>query len=311
MDNPQRGLCMRKKKVKSVRIFVVSVLGISLILNLYLVGKVNELGNQVGLVKSDQQYLSSEISDQTSQIMNLLDDFQQQQSWLGKIEMEASLTGIGAGELRFTWLIKEMESASDVLLHYAFKEDEKFTSIPASELEHGLFEASIPFEAGLGPIWQPTEIYGVTTHAEALDDGQYNEITDDQYESTEIQYYVSVLKEDGSYKSSDMQTGYLYDFITELYGYVDTGVYLEDKVFRVYLHHHVAEGSDNVVENVSLLKYQQGKLIGEEELDRTDKGPSNSSFEKNNIDIYKDMRLVLKVVYQNGEMFEKEIINEQ
>lgn len=66
-----------------------------------------------------------------------------------------------------------------------------------------------------------------------------------------------------------------------------------------------------ILKTYHFLKYQQGKLIGEEELDRVDEGPSNSSFEKNNIDIYDDMRLVLKVAYPNGETFEREIINEE
>ncbi|MBS3680775.1 hypothetical protein KGF86_11155 [Ornithinibacillus massiliensis] len=300
-----------KKPIKYACIFGISALFISLFLNIYLLTKVNELGNRIGQVMSDQQYMSNELENQTSEIMSLLDDIQQQQSWLENIDTEVILTSAGDGELRFKWLIKELAGESDVRFHYALREDEQFTSIPATERERGLFEASIPLETGMGPIWQPTEIYGVTSHVEELDDVPINEITDDLYDSTQFQYYVSVVKEDGSYKSGDIQTGYLYDFLTELYGYMETGVYLEDKVFQVYLHHYVAEGLDNVIENVSLLKYQQGKLIGEDELDRIEEGPSNSSFEKHNIDIYDDMRLVLKVVYRKGETFEREIINEE
>lgn len=300
-----------KKLIKYACIFVASALFISLFLNIYLLTKVNELGNKIGLVKSDQRYMSSEIENQTSEIMSLLEDIQQQQSWLGNVDTEVIFTSAGNGELRFTWLVKELADESDVRFHYALKEGDQFTSIPATEREQGLYEATIPLEEGMGPIWQPTEIYGVTSHVEELDDVPSNETTDNLYESTQFQYYISVANVDGLYKSGDIQTGYLYDFLTELYGYVETGVYLEDKVFRVYLHHYVAEGLDNVMENVSLLKYQQGKLIGEEELDRVDEGPSNSSFEKNNIDIYDDMRLVLKVAYPNGETFEREIINEE
>lgn len=302
---------MRKKKgIKYITVFVITALGVSLILNIYLVTKVGELGNQVNQIMFEQQYLSSEVSGQTNQIMSVLDEFQQQQSWLGTINIEATTTtSVGDGELTFKWLVKELEGTSDVMLNYAFTEDDQYTSTPATEIEQGLFEATIPFESSIGPVWKPTEVYGVTKYVNEFDKGLNFEIEEEQYEKTAFNYYISVLKEDGSYKNGDIQTGYLHDFSTQMYGFVQTGVYLEEKEFRVYLNQDVKEGNENLIEQVFLLKYQQDELIGEEELDMNDSGPGHRSFEKNNIENYKDMRLWLKVVYPNGETFEKEILS--
>lgn len=88
---------------------------------------------------------------------------------------------------------------------------------------------------------------------------------------------------------------------------------MRDENFDITVVNHNVNDSSNVVEKAYLLKYEGDTFIGVEEIESDDKNnpPDNRArlFHLDQMDKYDNMRLIVKVVYSNGETIEKEVYN--
>jgi hypothetical protein len=82
-------------------------------------------------------------------------------------------------------------------------------------------------------------------------------------------------------------------------------------MISVTLMNHRVHDSSNVLEEAYLLKYEGKSFIGEEELlfDEQLSPPDEllRHFQLDRVKQYENMNLILKVVYSNGDTFEKEV----
>jgi len=288
------------------RIIVVVALVGSLVLNFTLVSKVNNLEEQFGFISGTQQDISFRIDDQASQVYTALEEFKNEQSWMSRVSMEINNKRLNKGEVNanFTWQVKELQRDAKVEFHYSFGENEEFTSVSAKELQNGLFQVKVPFTFEKEPQWQLGLITSDSYHSEETSEKEAIDNSQDV-----INFYVTVSYDD-LVKSSEIQQESLGDLKSSYYGVIQTDVHVFKSKLDITLINYLMDGESKYVEKATLLKYKGTTLIGEEELQRvkeTSPDAAERFFHLNQVDKYENIRLVMKVEYNNGDTFEKEI----
>jgi len=300
---------MESRKTKQYfTIFVIAALAICLISIFILTNKVSNLENQMSDMVSLQHNVLNSVDGQSHQIQSALDDFQNQQSWLGEVEVEASSIENDEGEISFTWQVKELRSGSNVHFNYSFEKEGDFTEVLAEEKDKGLYQISIPLELDLGPAWNPVIVnYTPNSEMETADSGIEYEFKKEEYEETAFHYFVSVTNEDGSFKNGDIQNIFLQDFGVQQYGIIETVVHIMDEEIDITLHHGAVENYNYLIEEVYLLEYSGQELIDEVKLDYIEGTEYTSVFRIENVEKRDDINHAIKVIYPNGEVFEQEL----
>ncbi|SET64358.1 hypothetical protein SAMN05216389_11844 [Oceanobacillus limi] len=301
----------QNKYIKFFRIFVVVALVISLLTNFGLLTKLDELENQVQTLGHVQEDILRNVNDQTNRIQSEINDMREEQSWISKIEMEVDeekMTG-GQSEAAFNWQVKEMPRDGEVIFNYSLgeDEDEEFISVPAEELEQGVFRAQVPFDIELEPMWNNTILNSNTNSLEEMSKREYEE----RRNQHTIQYFVSVSS-DESLKSSDIHTEDLGHFGSRQYGSIQTDIDLYEDMVNITLFQHKVNESSVEVDEAYLLKYEDETLVEEEEMVVTDEhesDPMTRLFHLNEIEASEEMQLVIRVVYSNGDEFERVVFN--
>lgn len=291
---------------KYFRMIVVLALAGSLVLNFTLLSKVNDLEEQFGFVAGSQQDITNRIDDQASQVYSALEEFKNEQSWMSPVSMEIDNKGFNKGEAsaNFKWQVKELQNNSEVEFHYSFGENQEFTSVSAEELQNGLFQVNVPFEFKKEPQWQVGLITSDSYHSQEVSEKEAIDGLQDT-----VNFYVTVSY-DHMVKSSEIQQESLGDLKSGLYGVIQTDVHVFNSKLDITLINYLMDGESKYVEKATLLKYKGNILIGEEELQRVKENSPDSAehfFHLNQVDKYENIRLVMKVEYNNGETFEKEI----
>ncbi|WP_164669894.1 hypothetical protein [Virgibacillus doumboii] len=298
----------REKYLKIFGVFVAVVLVISLVMNFKLLSGLNQLENQVSSISSNQHNITRSVSNETNHIQSVLNDMKKEQSWISDIKMNVDSEELEDGEAAatFEWQVKEFQKDSEVVFNYAYGNSEDFTAIPAKELEQGLFQAEVPFEVEMGPQWEVM----VTDPDSKPPQGTSKQEIEEKHRQQTLKYFVSVSNDD-KLRSGEIQTQYLGKLGTERYGTIHSDVHLREKNVSVTVNNHNIKELSNVVEEAYLLKYENEKLIEEEKMKLGDEqnSPDHQSrlFHLDQLEQYEDMRLVVKVVYSNGETFEKEV----
>ncbi|WLD93999.1 hypothetical protein [Alkalihalobacillus sp. AL-G] len=295
------------KYLKIFRIFVALALVISLVLNFTFLSRLNQLEHQVNTVFNNQHNIISDVNGQTSHIQNVLNDIKEEQSWISGIDLDVNTNDFedGQAEATFEWQVKELQNDSEVVFNYAYGDDsEEYTTLPAKELQQGLFQVKVPFEVDVEPLWEVS--------LETPDSNTKQEMTKKEMEEHHqniLKYYVSVSYDD-MVKSGEIHTEPLGHLGTKDYGIVQTDIYMHKENVSIALISHNVNDSI-VVEEAYLMMYKGETLIGEKEIESDDENnPPDQSvrlFNLNQVDRYEDMRLVIKVVYTNGETFKKEV----
>jgi hypothetical protein len=294
------------KYKKLFRIFVTAALLISLIMNFTLLSKIDQLENEVNNVSQNQHHIISNVDSQTNQIHHALNEFKREQSWISTVIMDINTNNLKAGkaEAIFDWQVKELHNDSEVMFNYAYGESEDFKSIPAKELQKGIFQVNLPIEFELEPEWQ----VGVITSSNIQEESKIEE--ESAFNQNNLKYFVSVNYDD-MVKSSEIYTEHLGHFGSNVYGFLQTDLHFHDDMMSVTLMNHRVHDSSNVLEEAYLLKYEGKSFIGEEELlfDEQLSPPDEllRHFQLDRVKQYENMNLILKVVYSNGDTFEKEV----
>ncbi|MUK88946.1 hypothetical protein GMD78_11125 [Ornithinibacillus sp. L9] len=299
----------RKNYIKNFMIFVSMTLGISLIVNVTLLFKINDIENQVNDIFHMQHTINGNVNNQSSNIQNVVNDFKEEQRLISRAIMEINTNDSTGGTVEgsFEWQVKELHSDSEVLFHYTYGEREDYTAIPADEIEQGLFQVTIPLEIDLVPQW---EVALIRHSAHAHEEISIQEMEARKAEEQEtLKYYVTVSHED-TIHSGEVQTEYLGAFGANYYGTIQTDLDMDDEDIDVHLVHHNMGDLSLIVEEAYLLMYEEDTLIGEEEIELQNKNSSDAMtrfFHLKKVEPFESMRLVIKVVYSNGETFEDEV----
>ncbi|MEN2767906.1 hypothetical protein [Ornithinibacillus xuwenensis] len=288
------------KNTKGYRVVVIGVLVVSLILNVVLLSRTTKMEAQVNQVIDMQHNLISNVDGQSVHIQGMLEDMKEQQSWITPITLDIISAKENDRQFSFEWQVKELQKNSEILFHYKLDSQEDYTSIPVKEVEQGFFQANVSIEVPLKPEWHHT----VTTQDEdAKYDQGIKEILEENYQDNELMYYVSVSSND-LVKSGEVQSEHLGDFGSEQYGIIQSETHLYEDNYNFLLVNHNEENPSNEIEEVYLLKYENETLL-EEQMLTFDSG--TNSFKLVQQKQYEDMRLVARVVYQDGKVFEREV----
>lgn len=303
--------------MKYLKIFVVATLLISLVINFRLLTRMNNVENQLNSISNNQMQVMNSMNSQASTINNIMNDFKREQSWISPFQMDVEAESLEKGKvnLHFEWQVKELLKNSEVVFHYKFRGDKEYNEISPSEIENGLFEANIPVQFQLEPEWHIT-VTNANREREVA-----KRIMEEKYieekNKSQLEYYVTVSNDD-LIKSSEINTTHIGNIGTKYYGILDTFVHIYDENYRLSVRaHNPNYGSGILLEEAYLMKYKNGTLIEEEKLTSIDIKNTESmreplaEFHNNSTnENFEYTRLVLKVIYSNGDSFEEEIYSE-
>ncbi|WP_246943624.1 hypothetical protein [Bacillus pinisoli] len=298
---------MNPKQQNRFNNFIIIVLSISIIMNFTLLTKVNHIENEVLNISHEQQYLSENVNNQSNQIHHSLNEFFAKQSWMGPITMNTDSKELDVEKpvATFEWQVKELQPDSNVIFHYAYGESDNFIELPAEELQQGLFQVKVPVEAKLEPQWEAVTIIS-GSHIEE----KSKQAEEEAYHEQSLKYFISVSYGD-TVRSSEISSEYLGYLGTNLYGVLQTDIHLNKNNIGITLMNHGVYESHNQLSEVYLLSYEGNKLVSEEEIPFNEEmSPPDGHmrlYELNDIRKYEDMKLVIRAIYSDGEIFEQEV----
>jgi hypothetical protein len=222
------------------------------------------------------------------------------------VEMTINTNGVGEGEAKalFKWQVKEWQKDSQVFFHYAIGTNNEFEKLPAEQVEQGFYQVKIPMSVVLEPIWD-VKLIESSSNMEEMSEKVKEEQRMEKYS---LKYFVSIESGDGV-KSGDIQSE-SFDYLgTNQYGILQGDIHRRGKKASVTLMQHQTSGETSVVDEAYLLKYQDETFISEEPMQLEDEQDGNFRlFQLREISPYEEeMRFVIKVVYQDGAIFEKEV----
>ncbi|RXI96456.1 hypothetical protein DS745_22360 [Anaerobacillus alkaliphilus] len=297
--------------MKYFKEMVIGALVISLILNVYLLTKMNEVENQVNYLSHDQSRIVQTVDNQTRNLQYTLDEFIREQSWISSIQMDLDGKNLPNGNalLNFDWHIKELLKDSEVVFHYKFGLDDQYRSVRAVDKGDGRFQATVPLEVSLGPEWY------ISFSGLGINEMEHREIEKIKEEQSsqhqhEIQYYVTVSNDD-LLKSSEIRHEHIAYLGTQYYGLIEASGHRYDKGYYITVTKPHYYGENNIsLSEVYLQKYKENRLLEEEKLTANENNGHYMDgvivYEKNAPDEkFNYSRLVVRVVYSNGAEFER------
>lgn len=293
--------------LKYFRIFIAIALVVSLIMNFNLFSRLDRVEHQLDSLSHNQHNILSDVNSQGSHVQNIMNEFLAEQSWISRINMEFDQKD-AEGAATFEWQVKELQSNSEVTFNYVYGPGEDFITLPAKEIQQGFFQVKIPIKVEVEPLWEVGVITITDSSMEEESKQKFEERMDERDQQHRLKYFVSV-KYDDMVKSSEIHTEHLGHFGTSKYGMIRSDIHIHQNNISLTLYNEfMMEPSDHVVK-AYLVKYKGDKLIEEEEMESL--GPEEEwprHFHVNQIEKYENMRLVIKVEYSNGEIFEKEVL---
>lgn len=295
--------------LKIFRIFVVFALVVSLYLNYHLSVKMKELEHTLSNISADYSHILHSVNGQTYHLEEVLREIQEEQSWIGPVEVRVDRQKNDMHNVvaNFLWQVKEYPDNAQVTFHYSLDNKDSFLTLTPEEVDTGVFQVVVPIEIDLMPQWEM-----MYHHVSGNTNSSYEsvEIPAKEGRYPAIEYFIS-MSHDGVVKSSHAVTEDLTHLAVELYGYIITDITVDkDNLFV-----HVSNdnyGIHEPVENVYLLLYKNNQKVDEVEL--TNYSHDEEHFEhfrtfstEGPINRKEYSRIVMKVVYGNGDVFEKEI----
>ncbi|TLS36454.1 hypothetical protein [Pseudalkalibacillus caeni] len=300
-----------EKYMTFFKLFVPIALIVSLIINFNLSSRLGELESTISSLSSNQHNIINNVNDQTNQVQAILNDFKEEQSLISFVhtDFRPKESAKDQMEAAFKWRVKELDSNSEVIFHYAIGDNKEWTSLSPDEIEKGLYQVNFPLEISLEPQWEVgLSITGSNTKEESKQ--EIDERMDKENRQKSLNYYVTVTTDD-TVKSGEVHTEHLGYYGTNYYGIIQTDINIHDKTFSASLVNHGPDPTSHVIEEAYLLIYDNEKLKEEKKMKaETENLPPDDSIRSFHLDEEKkseDMRLAVKVVYSDGAVFEKEV----
>jgi len=282
-------------KMKHFKIIVVGGLCASLLSNYILFTKLDVMDNKINNISSYQHQVISTVNSQVGNINNTINKIKEDQSWLSAINVDTVIDASDKNKamVNFEWQVKELKNNSEVLFNYKKNEEKEYKSIKAEDKGNGFFIVVIPVEIKPEPNWNYQE----------------NQLSFD--------YYISVSHDD-MIKSGEINIARIEDIGARYYGYLevrteidrdknynlsvmsgkmyDTSIYLQEAYLKKY------NDDDQLVDEEKLVEENVENEGGIPVREHTAVFQNKSSEEKMDYS-----SLVLKVVYSDGSVFEREI----
>ncbi|MGI6449237.1 MAG: hypothetical protein ACOX3R_02775 [Desulfitobacteriia bacterium] len=296
-----------------------------LFLNFFLVTEISELNNRLENLNHNYNNLQSNLHSLTGDVNHSLERFTREQSWITpvRINEEKSRVDPEKALVVLNWQIKDFEEGSEVVLHYRKADAEEFRAIAAESSNNTVFfEASLPLEMKAEPSWDISVSFSgknrTSEGAAEIPEKAAEMISSEKSDAQQaLQCYVS-MKTKNQIKSSELS--YLnYSYLAHLkFEPVQGHVHIDGNKHYIQLT-GVRIGS-NAVKSVFAEFYSGQKLIAKKEVPARDvqitsdgNKPEPVRGEINHYSLEYDSgseaisRLILEVIYSNGDSFNKEI----
>jgi len=304
--------------VKHFKIIVIGGLCASLFSNYILFTKLDVMDNKINNVSNYQHQVISAVNSQVSNINNTINKIKEEQSWLSAVNVETVFdeTDRNKAGVSFEWQVKELQNNSEVIFNYKKDNDKEYTSIKAVAKGNGFFGVAIPVEIKPEPNWS-YQIFDRSGNAGRTE--MKIEEKKEAYENERrlsFDYYVSVSHGD-MMKSGEVNIARIEDIGARYYGYLevrteinknsnyslsvmggkmyDTSIYLKEAYLKKYSDGQLIDEENLVEENV----IYEGGMPAREDTAVFRTKPSEEKMDYSS--------LVLKVVYSNGSIFEREV----
>lgn len=302
--------------MKHFKIIVIGGLCISLLFNYTLLKKLNVLDNKINNVSNYQHQVISTVNSQVGSINNTINKIKEEQSWLSRIDIETVLddTDKNKAEINFEWQVKELQKNSEVLFNYRMGEDKEYISLQPEQQGNGFYSVMIPVDIDPEPNWNLQIISNNMRESQIMEVIEEKEAYDQ--ERLHFDYYISVTEGD-MLKSSEINTTRIEDIGSRYYGYLEVRTNINsENTYNLTVMNGKMYDTSIYLREAYLKKYSNGQLVDEEQLEeenivneggmpvREDTAifRNKQSEEKSDVD-----RLILKVVYSDGAIFEREI----
>jgi len=274
---------------------IIVLLGASLLFNVYTVSKINELR---GLVAHDIQYYSERIyGEELDEIRDIIDEIKQENQWISDVDIQYVGNTGDKQSVRFSWQLKDYAPGSDVSFFYRKSGEEEFKQIPAESRTDGNFVAELELEREAQPEWMISQEY------EKKEGGASEVVSVKNLTSHEYEYYITM--NDGSrILSSEVESAGLGKIVQE-YAPMEVDLYLGKDNRPSYVDLYW-DGGKTEPSKIVLEIYDKNKLVESEPKPDPDE-KHTLHWKSGDTDFDK---LVVKVTYENGKEFEKEIWNE-
>ncbi len=298
---------------------VVVVLCVSLLFNLFLLNKIDEVNNRINAFNNSQHQMINTVNAQISQLNNSINELKDDQDWLSNMNFEVEVNEAEKNEAvtNFEWQIKELQKDAEVVFNYKRSAEKEYTSVKPVNMGNGLFKVAVPVEVNPEPIWN----YRVNVFNDSSKEYAIKESMEEYKRGNQLtfDYYVSVSQGD-VIKSNEISTSHLENVGARYYGYLEvyTDINRNDN-YSVFLTSGKMNYNTVHLEEVHLIKYKDGELIESEKLEpistiQEGETPAKSDiveFHKKLSDEKFDYSsLKLRVIYSDGSEFEREIYTE-
>jgi ribosomal protein S8 len=308
--------------VKYFKIIVVGGLCASLILNFTLLSKLDDIDNKMNNLSNYQQQVVNTVNAQVSQINNTINQIKEEQSWLSAINVETTMDESDKSKamVNFEWQVKELQNNSEVLFNYKKNEENDYHSIEAIDLENGFFRVVMPVEVTLEPVWN-SYIFDRGSHSN-IEPVRVMEGRKEAYESLNqlsFDYYISVSHDD-MIKSAEINTVRIEDMGARYFGYLEVRTDIDkNNNYNMSLISGKMYNTSIYLKEVYLEKFRNGQLVETEKIEERSiayeggmpaREDTNEFYKQTSEEKLDYSSLVLKVIYSDGSVFEREIYSE-
>lgn len=304
--------------MKYFKIIVVGGLCTSLVSNYVLFRKLDVMDNKINNVSNHQQQVINTVNSQVGNINNVINKIKEDQSWLSAVKADTVIDGSDKNKalVNFAWQVKELQKNSEVLFNYKKNDEKEYKSIKAEDKGNGFFTAVMPVAIHPEPIWN----YQIIDRGTNSGERQMRVIEKKEAYEREnrlgFDYYISV-SHGGMIKSGEINIARIEDIGARYYGYLEvlTEIY-RDKNYNLSVTSRKMHNSSIYLKEAHLKKYKDGQLIQEEKLEKrkmvygdgTPAREDSNDFQTKPSEGKLDYSsLVLKAVYSDGSVFEREV----
>ncbi|NPV93037.1 MAG: hypothetical protein HPY50_19900 [Firmicutes bacterium] len=291
--------------MKNFKTLALSLLALSLILNLALFSRMGSLNDLERSVNDSNNRVQSSINLLNGQVNHLLNQIEKEQRWITPAEVDFTQPDPASGETtaNLKWQIKEYDQDARVTLYYRLSDKADFTAVPVESKSGGYFEAAVPLKVTPEPYWD----INISTRANSSSQRAVRPVPvqEGAGPADTLAYYVSVEK-GGSVKSSEIQVTGLEKLSFKTYGPLTLSLNIDGLKYNISLFEH-AEGK-NRISGAALRVYSGENLVAEKPLaHRTEPGGGGAYTTQYERSAQAQERLVVNIRYDNGSEFQKDI----
>ncbi|HAE43559.1 MAG TPA: hypothetical protein DCG34_11690 [Clostridiales bacterium] len=305
--------------MKLFKIVVVGGLFASLLMNFTLLTRLDEVNNRLNDLANQQQMVVNTVNAQVSQINSTINKIKEDQSWLSAVKVETEMDELDKNKalVSFEWQVKELQNDSAVLFNYKKNGETEYRSIEAVDMENGLFKVVMPIEIDLEPVWN-SYIFDRGSHSNK-EPVRVVEGRKEAYENLNqlnFDYYISVSYGD-MIKSAEINTTRIENMGARYYGYLEVRTDIDkNNSYNMSVINGKMYDTSVYLKEVYLEKFRNGQLVESEKIEERSivyeggmpvREDTNEFFKQTSEEKLDYSSLVLKVIYSDGSVFEREI----